>query len=261
MIIHCLRRGIKIASLVLVIFTLLLPFVDQKEIHAQEETLRQTVARPPENEDENQNEKKKKEAEDENENDRLRAVQRTPGGSRGGECNSLSPQAVTLIVPEEHIGTTVLARPTVIWFNSEHISQPVRLTFYSSGEKPILVKNFDSLPKGFKAFKIPENSPSLEIGKIYKWTVTIVCNEKRPSKNLYAQAWIERVPESLNQTKGNLNCQIDLARLVWYDALSCSYSSVNGAEFNSLLEQIDLSELQIEFSTLSDRINSITNHR
>ncbi len=76
MIVHCLKIG----SLLLVIFNLLLPLADTKEIQAREETLRQTVARPLENEDENKKEKNKKENEDENENERLRAVQRTPGG-------------------------------------------------------------------------------------------------------------------------------------------------------------------------------------
>ena len=248
MIIHCSKIG----SLVLIFFTLLLPIAAQKEIQAQEETSRQTVYQPPKDEDE----KNKKEAEDENENEILRAVQRTPGGSRGERCNSLAPQVVTLIVPEDHIGTTVSSRPTVIWFNSEHISQPVRLTFHSSGSKPILVKDFSSLPKGFRTFTIPENSPGLEIGEVYKWTVTVVCNEKRPSKNLYAQAWIKRVSAPMNQIRGNFNCNIDFAAVgIWYDALACSYSSFSGEEFDSLLEQVDLSEL----STGSEHSNKARN--
>lgn len=239
MVVHYL----KISSLVIVILTLLLPFTAQKELKAEEQESSQTVYQP-------------REQEQEDEDETLRSVQRTPGGSRGGECNLLPPQIVTLIVPEDHTGTTSLSRPTVIWFNREPISQPVKFTVNAHGSKPILVREFENLPKGFRALKLPESSPGLELGKLYKWTVTVVCNEVRPSKNLYAQAWIKRVPNPVSERSENLNCNIDFAKLgIWYDAIWCSYSQLNlpkdhssfqGKSFNFLLEQIDLSELRFK---------------
>lgn len=256
MVIHCL----KISSLGIVILTLLLPFIAQKELQAEEQESSQAVYQPPEHEQEESSQTvyqpPEKEQEEEEEDETLRSVQRTPGGSRGGECNLLPPQIVTLIVPEDHIGTTSLSRPTVIWFNREPISQPVKFTVNAHGSKPILVREFDNLPKGFRALKLPESSPGLEIGKLYKWTVTVVCNEVRPSKNLYAQAWIKRVPKPVSERSENLNCNIDFAKLgIWYDAILCSYSQLNlpkdhssfqEKSFNFLLEQIDLSELKFK---------------
>jgi hypothetical protein len=93
----------------------------------------------------------------------------------------------------------------------------------------------------------------LEIGKTYRWTVTIVCNPKQPSSNLFAQAWIERVslPGSnkfSEHTNQSIFCSTKYAQAgIWYDALACDYSKLNESnsnrdlqEFWSLLEEVDL---------------------
>ena len=234
-------HGLKRASVVVVTLALtLLPltFIEKKEVQAKETAVRQRVYRR----------RKRKTT--------TRIPPRKTGGLRGGKCNSFSPEIITLIAPEDHIGTTVLARPRVLWFSKQEINQPVRITFYSPGEKPILVENFEGLPQGFITFKIPEDNPGMEIGKLYRWTVTIVCNEKRPSKNLYTQGLIERVPEFAESSRSYPNCAVDFARLgIWYDAIACSYSQVNLQEsytafheedFNALLEQVNLSEFKIK---------------
>lgn len=187
---------------------------------------------------------------------KIRQQVRKAGGSRG-ECNIPLNDTVTLLVPQDHTATTVLEHPTFLWNVSQKLSLPLRFTLLEPGKKPIFVEQLKPKP-GIVALKLPQNSPLLKIGKTYRWTVTVVCNQKRPSRNLFAQAWIERValPKSNNLSETTFNssfCSAEYAQLgIWYDALSCNYaeliknqnsSSSRFPEFWSLLKEIDLPNL------------------
>ena len=87
--------------------------------------------------------------------------------------------------------------------------------------------------------------------------MTVICNKKKPSRNLFAQAWIERVslPASnkfFESTNDPSFCETKYAQEgIWYDALACNYTKLiqnqnntgHLQEFRSLLEEIDLSNL------------------
>jgi hypothetical protein len=170
---------------------------------------------------------------------------------------------VTLLVPQDHTGTTISEHPTFFWHLSQKLSSPLRFTLLEPGQKPILTKEIDPKP-GIIALKLPKNSQGLEIGKTYRWTVTVVCNTKKPSSNLFAQAWIERValPTSnkLSEYTNNTSlCSIKYAQAgIWYDALACDYSKLSqnnpnrdSQEFWSLLEEIDLPYLAHQKPTVT----------
>jgi hypothetical protein len=186
---------------------------------------------------------------------KIRQQVRKAGGSRG-ECNLPLNDTVTLLVPQDHTATTVLEHPTFLWNVSQKLSLPLRFTLLEPGKKPIFIEQLKPEP-GIVALRLPQNSQPLKIGKTYRWTVTVICNQKKPSRNLFAQAWIERValPKS-NLTKTTFNslfCTAEFAQLgIWYDALSCNYAQLiknqhqsknNFSEFWSLLEEIDLPNL------------------
>ena len=189
---------------------------------------------------------------------------RKAGGSRG-ECNLPSNNTITLLVPQDHTPSTVLERPTFLWHLSQKVSLPLRFTLLEPGQKPIFVEQLKPKP-GIVALKLPYNSPPLKIGKTYRWTVTIICNQKRPSRNMFAQAWIERVAlpkeERLSNNTANTLCSLKYAREgIWYDALACNYSKLvrtqNNAgnsswqQFKTLLSEIDLVYLGQQTSKLS----------
>ena len=183
----------------------------------------------------------------------VRRQARKAGGSRG--CNLPLNDTVTLLVPQDHTATTVSDRPIFFWYLSQKLSSPLRFTLLEPGEKPIFVKELSPEP-GIVALKLPQDKPPLEAGKTYRWTVTIVCNPKKPSRNLFAQAWIERVPLPTSQTfTQNIDnsslCSVEYARAgIWYDAIACEYTklveneaSLSSPQFWFLLEEIDLANL------------------
>ena len=186
---------------------------------------------------------------------KVRHQNRKAGGSRG--CNLPLNDTVTLLVPQAHTATTVSARPIFFWYLSRKSSLPLRFTLLEPGKKPLFVKELNPEP-GIVALKLPPNSPTLEIGKTYRWTVTVVCNQKKPSRNLFAQAWIERValPQSNNSGENRADssfCSVKYAQSgIWYDALACNYAELvknphnlneNRHKFWSLLKEIDLEGL------------------
>ena len=194
---------------------------------------------------------------------KVREQTRKAGGSRG--CNMPLEDAVTLLVPQNHTATTVSARPTFFWNLSQKLSLPLRFTLLEPGKKPILTKELKPEP-GIIALKLPQNSAPLEVGKTYRWTVTVVCNPSKPSRNLFAQAWIERVSlpteaQLSNYTKDTSFCSLSYAKAgIWYDALACNYEKLvqnqntsdnSWQQFQTLIEEIDLAYLTQQFPKLS----------
>ena len=193
---------------------------------------------------------------------KVREQTRKAGGSRG--CKMPLNDAVTLLVPQNHTATTISAHPTFFWHLSQKLSRPLRFTLLEPGKKPILTKELKPEP-GVVALKLPQVVAPLEVGKTYRWTVTVVCNPNKPSRNLFAQAWIERVPSptevQLSDNKDTLFCSLSYARAgIWYDALACNYNKLvknqnnpgsSWQQFQTLLSEIDLAYLAQQTPVLS----------
>ncbi|HAA30849.1 MAG TPA: hypothetical protein DCE56_28080 [Cyanobacteria bacterium UBA8553] len=207
-------------------------------------------------------------------------------GSRGG-CEQSSIPAedlVTLLIPsKDYIGQTTSSHPSFFWYLSESVSVPMQFTLRESGvSKPLYQKQLDSPRPGIIQLEIPKDRNGLVPGKSYGWSVTLVCNAKRPSVNPFFYSWIERVPttpaleqklamanpnsNALNQMRLSEKSSGDRHSLLktmrerasiyaqaglWFDALASlsKAQSVNSSEsfvredFLSLLNQVGLTEV------------------
>jgi hypothetical protein len=124
-----------------------------------------------------------------------KSTRRSQGsGSRGCE-ESLPVNLVTLLIPsKEYIGQTVSGHPTFFWNLSKPVSVPMKFTLMEPGvAKPLYVKQMDSPKVGIIQMELPKDLPELVAGRKYGWSVTLVCNPRRPSANPYFYSWIERV--------------------------------------------------------------------
>jgi hypothetical protein len=124
-----------------------------------------------------------------------KSTRRSQGsGSRGCE-ESLQENLVTLLIPsKEYIGQTVSGHPTFFWNLSKPVSVPMKFTLMEPGvAKPLYVKQVDSPKVGIIQMELPKDLPELVAGRKYGWSVTLVCNPRRPSANPYFYSWIERV--------------------------------------------------------------------
>ena len=169
---------------------------------------------------------------------------RKAGGSRG--CNRKVTNAITLLVPEDRIPLTLSEHPTFWWYSSQELSLPLRFTLLEPGQKPIYSQELTLNKSGLIALTLPETVPPLEVGKEYRWSVSILCNRQKPSQNAVAQAWIERVsvPQPKVEETEQLSCNLAYARAgLWYDALSCGISRSNQPNSPSLMAQEIFSSL------------------
>lgn len=188
-------------------------------------------------------------------------IQRTEaGGSRG--CDDSLDASFGLISPKDHVATTVSGRPTFLWHVSEVPSVPVRFTLVEPGvSKPLLETRVKVTRPGIVQQKIPPTVQELRVGREYKWTISLICNQKMPSQNPYAWAKIKRVTTSPELAKkiARASSSGDLALIyahagVWYEAVLSSFKAFQDKprdrsiliNFQSLLGDVGLNDIAEE---------------
>lgn len=191
---------------------------------------------------------------------------RDGSGARGCANSKAIAASLNLLVPKDHIATTISERPTFLWYLSDKISAPITFTLVDQQSvEPIWEQRMKVEKPGIIQLQIPPSVPALVEGKEYRWTVTLICNEMRPSENTYASAGIERVPvtkelaQKLARASNPQERALILAQSgIWYDAASTLYeisqqksnkrlalSAINN--FSELLKQIGLFQVSHVF--------------
>ncbi len=161
---------------------------------------------------------------------RTRRARTEGAGSRG--CNQANPITLKLLAPDNHVAATISAHPTFFWYVSA-TSSPMMFALVEQGvAKPVWQDQLQPPKAGIVQVKLPSNLSGLEVGKEYRWTVSLVCNQKRPSENTYAYAWIERVPitPKLQQKLAAVASKRELSLAyaqagIWYDAITTIYNA------------------------------------
>jgi hypothetical protein len=162
------------------------------------------------------------------------------GGSRG--C-ALESTPVTILAPADHVGLTTQARPKLFWYSANDSMLPMQISLVEPGvSEPIWVTEVQTGAAGFNQVQLPDTVPELVVGRRYRWTVTRLCNIRRPSNNIYARGWIERVnPDAIAQAATGLssgdrvNAYAEAG--LWYDAVmqAVAQSQDRNAESRSVL--------------------------
>ena len=174
---------------------------------------------------------------------------RESGASRGG-CPQKLESKITLIVPEDHVPLTISPHPTFNWYQEQELSLPVKFTLLEPGHQPIYSQELLLNKTGLIGLTLPEDIPPLEIGKKYRWSVSIICNRQYPSQNPYAESWVERIALSaevasgLDREEQFCDSQAFAQAGIWYDSLACALEPTSGAKnlniLGILLNQVDL---------------------
>ena len=168
------------------------------------------------------------------------------GGSRGCELESVP---VTLLAPPDHVGMTTEAHPKLFWYSAKDSILPMQISLVEPGvSEPLWVTQVPTGPAGFNYIQIPSTVPDLITGRRYRWTVTRLCNVRRPSNNTYARGWIERVAsDPLSRTVKSLSITDRVNAYaeagLWYNAVTEAVGSPQPSDSEdrslilSLLEQ------------------------
>jgi hypothetical protein len=184
---------------------------------------------------------------------------RVGGGTRGPRGTPARDIFVLAVLAPDHTGLTVTEQPSLFWFISAPTSLPVELTISDPrSTEPLLETRLPAaVEPGVHRARLADFGVRLEPGVPYQWSVTVVPDPARRSRDILASGTIERIEpshdlQSVRATAPNL----DLVRIyaengIWYDAIETVSELVesNPADQTArsyraaLLQQAGLSEV------------------
>jgi hypothetical protein len=164
------------------------------------------------------------------------APRSTSGGiTRDLECVKTGIDSCLLaVVPADsrsldHVPLTIADRPTLLFHLPQ--SQSARIIFKmfeetTDGEESVYYKAFsvDNPKSGIISFQLPEDAPELELGKNYRWWISISALDIPPGQKL--QGYIRRVePTAALSTVSTVADSLEKAATlaqegIWYDAVA-----------------------------------------
>ena len=180
------------------------------------------------------------------------AGRRVGGGTRG--TNKSIP--ILSVLAPDHTGLTVREQPDLYWFASEVVTNPVELTLtLEKGDTPLLEKRLSVPTKaGIQRVSLADYGIKLVPGERYIWSIALVFDPKRRSKDVIATGAIERVERAdinLAAAPTTESFYQFAADGLWYDAVMAISQLIETAPADpalrkhraDLLDQVDLPEV------------------
>ena len=161
------------------------------------------------------------------------------GAGTRGICGTLPTLAALAPYPT---GPTAHDQPSLYWFISTAVSHPIEFSLIDEDEnvpRPLFETRIaPPVQPGVHPIRLADSGVRLEPGKRYEWSVAVVCDAERRSKDIFAMGVIERAKRS------------DEAGL-WYDEVMAISDLIEAAPTDmnlrrkraSLLEEVKLSDV------------------
>ncbi len=121
-----------------------------------------------------------------------------PGRRIGGGTRSIEKKGpvVSLLAPD-HVGLTTHDQPVLYWFVSETVTTPIEVEvtlMETEGVKPIMKAKLEPpIGPGIQRVNLSEHGVHLTPGAQYEWSVALVLDPKRRSRDIVVSGSIERV--------------------------------------------------------------------
>jgi hypothetical protein len=158
-----------------------------------------------------------------------------------------------------HTGLTVREQPDLYWFASDVVTNPVELTLtLEKGDTPVLEKRLAVPTKaGIQKVCLSDYGVKLIPGERYSWSIALVLDPNRRSKDIIAIGSIERVeradmnPAALTAAPTTDSFYQFASDGLWYDAVMAISEMIEKAPADQalrkhradLLDQVDLLEV------------------
>ena len=184
---------------------------------------------------------------------------RVGGGTRGGSARDIF--VLSALVPED-TGLTVSEQPSLYWFISSATTLPVEVAISDPrATQPVLETRLPSpVQPGLHRIKLADHGVRLAPGVSYRWSVTVISDVNRRSRDILAGGVIERVAvpaglqEKLAQSRKEEHPFLYAQAGLWYEALGSISELIEVTPFDAqlrkqragLLNQVGLPELPDE---------------
>ncbi|HTZ36702.1 MAG TPA: DUF928 domain-containing protein [Stellaceae bacterium] len=178
-----------------------------------------------------------------------------PGGRVGGASRGATagpPLVIDLIAPDSHTGLTTKPSPTLYFFVSRPVSQPLTLTISAPGQARPLVESSIQPPRGagIQAVRLSDYRVQLQPGVNYSWSVSLAVDPRSPSLDVVATASIMLGPNPAADSAAlaappQRRAAIYAGAGLWYDAVAAAVDAETvdrHASLDALLDQVGLTE-------------------
>ncbi|MEG5064203.1 DUF928 domain-containing protein [Microcoleus sp. B3-A4] len=186
-----------------------------------------------------------------------------PGRPVRGGCASISQLGLTALVPKNKIGRTVSEYPTFFFYLPQTEAELAEFILQDQSGKQIYKQDVTiSNLSGVIGVNIPanQNLPPLEVGKTYRWNLTVICDSQDRSADQIEIGSVRRVELSadirrqLEKADPRQQTVIYAENGIWQDALStlaaARRANPNDAEltadWESLLDSVKLGQIAKE---------------
>ena len=166
---------------------------------------------------------------------------RVAGGTRGANPN----EPVLSALAPNHTGFSTHARPTLYWYLSKTSAHPIEITLTDQQSvKPLLTWHLSpNQPQGIQQIALANHRITLKSGVEYNWSVRLITDPNRPSKDVVTGGSIVLTPLSrglrayLKQVGPTRAPFVYAQAGLWYDAVMALSSMIDAAPQNHALRQ------------------------
>jgi hypothetical protein len=183
----------------------------------------------------------------------LGAPARTIGGGTRGTRTAV---ILLSVLAPDHVGLTTREQPTLYWYLSEPTTKQMEFTLTDDRHpEPLVRGTLPSAGTDIRRIRLSDYKVRLEPGVRYEWSVALVADTERPSRDTITIGAIERRPApptlaaDLRETPDNATF-LYAAAGIWYDALDAISEAIATrpndalvAQRAALLEQVGLREV------------------
>ncbi|MBR8829083.1 MAG: DUF928 domain-containing protein [Gomphosphaeria aponina SAG 52.96 = DSM 107014] len=188
-------------------------------------------------------------------------TQTSGGATRGNICAQeaiVNPDKITLLVPGINQNLTTDARPTLLAYVPQTGAEKALLVIKDEQENNLYQTELPITGEaGIVSVIIPDDAPELEVGKTYKWSFVVMCNNQILPDSPGAEGQIQRV-ELDAAVSSQLEPGISMKNAtllgesgIWYDTVATlaelkkanpSDATIN-TEWENLLTSVGLEEI------------------
>jgi hypothetical protein len=176
---------------------------------------------------------------------------REGGAARGAVC-PFSNQRLTALLPSTNLGLTASARPSLFFYLPPTEGRSVEFLLQDSRGAELYQSTTRINQSGIVRIDLPSNAPELEVGQTYQWYLSVICDPKDRTADLYVQGWVQRVamPENLQrqlqQAPANERPYIYASAGLWHETLATLFELRQAQPGNTTLQADWIALLRME---------------
>jgi hypothetical protein len=191
---------------------------------------------------------------------------KTPGGRIGAGTRGTMDHTLTIevLAPDDHIGWSATAQPTLYFYLSQPVTLPLEVTIdtheLGKQREPLLEVTLDQdRPAGILPIDLRDYRVRLAPEVVYRWSVAVITDPNQRSSDLIASGLIQHVPpppdfaKAVTPLRGDALMRSYAERSYWYDAMK-TVSQGAGRQPDWRQQRADLLEqVNLPIPAASDR--------